>query len=193
MPANIGCETNGVNPQNKFEENGPRSRIRFRGGASMLDLVADLSRAARRLIKWPWFDRVVLLLICLNCAFLAGQGPPGSAHATFEDAEGVELVFTLLFTFEMLAKWIALGVVCSETAYVRDPWNLLDMTVVFAGWAPLFFPQLDNLSALRSIRALRPLRSVQRLPGLRRQVATMLNSIPKLADVALLGGFILLG
>ena len=42
------------------------------------------------------------------------------------------------------------------------------------------------------MRALRPLRSVQRLPGLRRQVATMIDSLPKMADVALLGSFILL-
>ena len=36
-----------------------------------------LRRTFIDVIEWPWFDRAVLLLICLNCAFLAVQGPPG--------------------------------------------------------------------------------------------------------------------
>ena len=153
-----------------------------------------IRRAFISFIEWPWFDRFVLLLIILNCIFLAVQGPPGSPDAVFSEAlaQQFECAFTVLFTIEMVSKMLAMGVAFHDGAYVRDAWNLLDMTVVLSAWAPLLFPQLDNLSAMRSVRALRPLRSVQRLPGLRRQIATMLNSLPQMADVALLGGFILL-
>ena len=153
-----------------------------------------IRRAFISLIEWPWFDRFVLLLIILNCSFLAMQGPPGSPDAIFnaDRAHQFECAFTVLFTIEMVSKMLAMGVAFHSGAYVRDPWNMLDMTVVLSAWAPILFPELDNLSAMRSVRALRPLRSVQRLPGLRRQVATMLNSLPQMADVALLGGFILL-
>ena len=150
-------------------------------------------------IEWPWFDGTVLLLICLNCAFLAVQGPPESKNAPFNEATAakLELFFQIMFTVEMVCKWFAMGIVAHKTAYARDGWNLLDMTVVFAGWIPIILealglPGLDNISAIRSVRALRPLRSVQRLPGLRRQVITMIDSLPKMADVALLGSFILL-
>ena len=39
---------------------------------------------------------------------------------------------------------------------------------------------------MRAVRALRPLRTINRLPGMRRQVATLIESIPHLVDVALL-------
>lgn len=63
--------------------------------------------------------------------------------------------------------------------------------VVMLGWAPYLVPSLNNLSAIRSLRALRPLRSINQLPGLRRQAKTLLDSLPKLSDVALLGCFML--
>ena len=61
--------------------------------------------------------------------------------------------------------------------------------MVAASWPPLLFPSLGNYSAVRAIRALRPLRTASRLPGIRRQVDTIVLSLPRLFDVAMLGGF----
>ena len=44
---------------------------------------------------------------------------------------------------------------------------------------------------MRAVRALRPLRTINRLPGMRRQVATLIESIPHLVDVALLSAFLM--
>ena len=90
-------------------------------------------------VEWPWFDRTVLLLICLNCAFLAVQGPPGYKDAPFHEATAgeMEMFFQVMFTVEMLCKWVAMGLVAHKTAYARDGWNMLDMTVVIAGWVPI--------------------------------------------------------
>ena len=63
--------------------------------------------------------------------------------------------------------------------------------MVAASWPPLLFPSLGNYSAVRAIRALRPLRTASRLPGIRRQVDTIVLSLPRLFDVAMLGGFIM--
>ena len=48
-------------------------------------------------------------------------------------------VFTILFTVEMLIKILALGVLIpAPTAYLRDPWNVFDGSVVVwpSGFAP---------------------------------------------------------
>ena len=115
-----------------------------------------LRRTFIDVIEWPWFDRAVLLLICLNCAFLAVQGPPGYEEAPFRDATAgsIEMFFQIMFTVEMLCKWVAMGLVAHKTAYARDGWNLLDMTVVIAGWVPIILKALGlpgnkNISAIR--------------------------------------------
>ena len=41
------------------------------------------------------------------------------------------------------------------------------------------------------MRALRPLRTINRLPGMRRQVATLIDAVPHLVDVALLSVFLM--
>ena len=165
------------------------------GGLSLGFLPPDSPFRARFIdaVEWPWFDRTVLIAIVVNCAFLAVQGPPDSDVAFFGPAlaDEIESVFTMLFTIEMVCKIIALGFVSHELSYLRDHWNKLDFVVVTLCWLPIFFPQLDNYSAVRSVRALRPLRTVQRLPGMRRQVTTLILALPKLRDVAFLSAFIM--
>ena len=78
--------------------------------------ICSVHHPTRRLfidfIEWPWFDRVILVLIVLNCTFLAVQGPPGSPDAMFDESstERIEIGFTILFTLEMISKWIAMGI-----------------------------------------------------------------------------------
>ena len=78
-----------------------------------------------------------------------------------------------------------------QHAYLRDGWNKFDIVIVGASWLPLIVPQLSNTSAMRAVRALRPLRTINRLPGIRRQVATLIESIPHLVDVAMLSAFLM--
>ena len=56
-------------------------------------------------------------------------------------------------------------------------------------WAELLFPQIRNYSFLRAMRALRPLRAVNRLPGMKRQVNTLLEALPYMLDALLLFAF----
>ena len=119
------------------------------------------------------------------------QGPPGNPDAPIPPqwADVLELAFTLLFTSEMLIKMVAMGLACHRGAYLSDNWNRLDFIVVLLGWLPYILPSLGNLSAIRSLRALRPLRSISVLPGVKRQATTLLDSMPKMADVLVLFGF----
>ena len=162
-------------------------------GLGCLTLNSPVRRAAIRLSESARFETLVMGIIFLNCVFLSVQGPPDSPRALFNDpmADKIELGFTIIFTAEMMVRTLAMGFACSPHSYLRDAWNKLDFLVVCMAWLPYLLPQLNNLSAIRSVRALRPLRTINRLPSMKMQVATLLNSLPKLRDVAMLTGFML--
>lgn len=99
--------------------------------------------------------------------------------------------FTVLFTLEATIKIIAMGFLFNNpilkergiTAYIRNPWNMLDCIVVVASVIDLVVTinskgiditekdsteraqiasSLQSLKALRALRALRPLRMISR-------------------------------
>lgn len=144
------------------------------------------------IVEWPWFDRLSLLAVIVNCMTMAAQGPPG-AYALFDEPESqvIELIFTLVFSFEMAIKVGAMGFWGHHHAYLADGWNRLDGFIVALSWPPLLFPSLGNVNVIRGVRALRPLRTVSRLPGMKRQVDTIFHALPRLFDVAMLSAFIL--
>ena len=123
---------------------------------------------------------------------MAMQGPP-DLPGYFDEATyaQLELGFVWLFTFEMGARVLAMGFSGHSYSYMADPWNWLDAFVVLMSWLPLLIPALGNYSAVRAVRALRPLRTISRLPKLKRQVDTLIECLPYLFDVAMLGTFIL--
>ena len=146
------------------------------------------------LVESAWFERVSLLAVLLNCAMLAVQGPPGQSASGWINADAhasLEFAFTLLFTVELVCRSAAMGFAGHEWSYLSVGWNRLDCLVVVTSWLPLLFPSLDNYSGMRAVRALRPLRTINRLPGMRRQVNTLIESLPHLLDIAMLSGFIL--
>ena len=166
---------------------GPSGRRYVRGGCA-LQPDHPLRLFCISVVETATLERSVLVAILSNCLFLAVQGPPG--HFGFlasEAADKVELGFTLFFTVELVLKMVALG----GRAYMSDTWNGLDLVVVVSAWVPLLLPALGNVSAMRAVRALRPLRTVNRLPGMRSQVNTLIGSLPALGDVLLLSAFFL--
>ena len=66
---------------------------------------------------------------------------------------------------------------------LSEGWNRLDLAVVISAWLPLLFPSLDGYTSLRALRAFRPLRAAHMLPGVRRQVNTLIKALPFLGNV----------
>lgn len=144
-----------------------------------------LRRLCITLIEWRWFDRVVIALIVLNCAFLAQQQPWLPTRSWWVLAE---LVFQLLFTVELVLKVLALGLALHPGAYLRDSWNWIDFVVVLIGWLA-YIPSISNVSVIRSFRIFRPLRCA-RFPPLsppgRCLPAPLLGApVPAAADLAM--------
>ncbi|XP_025994823.1 sodium channel protein 60E isoform X2 [Solenopsis invicta] len=92
--------------------------------------------------------------------------------------------FCVLFSFEMLLKWIALGFY----KYFTNFWTILDFIIVFVSIFSLLIEENENLKVLRSLRtlrALRPLRAISRWQGMRIVVNALMYAIPSIFNVLL--------
>ena len=138
---------------------------------------SPVRRLCVRLVSDERFDAVVLVAIIVSSVCLALDVPrldPTSPLAmTLRQLDSVWLV---LFASEMLAKVIAFGFIFSEEAYVKNPWNLLDLVIVTVSLLVLLaevFPPLAGLKTLRVLRVLRPLRLLSRNPGMKLVITSL--------------------
>lgn len=155
--------------------------------------VSGFRDRVRAIVLHKWFDRTVLTVIFVNCAFLAtsdpkDQDPESDANKMLSVAD---TVFQILYTIEMVLKLLGLRVWKPYDAYFRDGWNVLDFFLVMGGWVT-YLPQVgeSGLSSVRVVRVLRPLRAINSVEGLRILIDSMLASIPQLCNVMGLCAFI---
>jgi hypothetical protein len=129
------------------------------------------------------FEFVTLGVIVFNSIVLAFDDPK-----TIDDNNAeLELGLLILYSMEMILKILGLGFLFVKGAYLRDPWNVLDFTIVFTGYLPYFLKTTDsnsniNLSSLRSLRVLRPLRTISSIKNLRKILIALFNAVPLLKD-----------
>lgn len=90
---------------------------------------------AYRLVTSKYFEPFIACVITFNCFELAWESPldpPGTWKATFIANSEMPLLY--IFTFEMLAKMNAFGIISDKNSYLRDPWSCLDFIVVCMAW-----------------------------------------------------------
>lgn len=167
------------------------------------------------------FEGVIMSLILISSITLVIDGPlsnPDDGVIVFVGY--LDNCFTVLFTIEASIKIIALGFLFTnqkvinkgQTAYLRNPWNILDFIVVVASLVDFIVTvqtstaaaltdlaasgsaggeggnlssSLSSLKALRALRALRPLRMISRDPGMKLIVNALLQSIPSMGNVTI--------
>uniref|UniRef100_A0A914C966 Voltage-dependent T-type calcium channel subunit alpha n=1 Tax=Acrobeloides nanus TaxID=290746 RepID=A0A914C966_9BILA len=151
---------------------------------------------ALTMVMNPWFDRLTMIVIMINCVTLGMFRPceDGADCHTYR-CQLLSLIDHMIFGYfamEMLIKIIALGF-HGENAYLSDTWNRLDFFIVIAGVAEYLLQEYlgnINLTAIRTIRVLRPLRAVNRIPSMRILVNLLLDTLPMLGNVLLLCFFV---
>jgi hypothetical protein len=87
----------------------------------------------------------------------------------------------------MSMKILAKGFIINKGSYMRDPWNLLDITIVTTGYIG-YLPSsagTTNLASLRSFRVIRPLRTISSVEGLRVIVSALVAALPPLVDAGI--------
>jgi hypothetical protein len=86
------------------------------------------------------FEWVILAAICFNSILLGlvdyseldSDGDPSPDLWRNHLISSSELCFTLLFTLEAVLKIAAMGFI-GQHSYLRNPWNVIDFTVVVSG------------------------------------------------------------
>ena len=152
-------------------------------------------RAVHDFIKtqpyWGHFFMGVILAYALMLGFkdpLVAEGAPGWDRPGFgiDNAliEGAEPYFTVLFTVDMVGGLTTYGF----RRFFKDSWNLMDTVVVGSGWLDLAGLE-TGVGMLRMIRVFRPLRTLTKVESMRLIVSALVASVPGLASVLMLAGF----
>uniref|UniRef100_A0A1I8A0L3 Voltage-dependent T-type calcium channel subunit alpha n=1 Tax=Steinernema glaseri TaxID=37863 RepID=A0A1I8A0L3_9BILA len=164
-----------------------------------LFLFSPTNRLRQRCLKLTqkkWFDYIILMFIGINCITLAMERPsipPHSHERLFLTLSSY--IFTVIFTIEMSLKVIANGCLLGPGAYFKDGWNILDGTLVIISLINVLFeffvtgdsPKIFGvIRVLRLLRALRPLRVINRAPGVKLVVMTLISSLKPIGNIVLI-------
>ncbi|KAG1967831.1 voltage-dependent T-type calcium channel subunit alpha-1I [Pimephales promelas] len=146
-----------------------------------------------RMVSNPWFERISIMVILLNCVTLGMYQPCENIDCTSERCQVLQAFDAFIYIFfalEMVVKMVALGIF-GRRCYLGDTWNRLDFFIVMAGMVEYSLDlQNINFSAIRTVRVLRPLKAINRVPSMRILVNLLLDTLPMLGNVLLLCFFV---
>ena len=156
-------------------------------------------RCSKRLIEWPWFDRVVLVMIVVNTVLLAMDNPgidPLSDFATV--LKTLDYIMTAFFTVEMGIKIHGL----TARGYFSQSWNILDAIIVVLSDIGVIIQIVLELSSdggdnsltvvrtIRVLRVLRPLLLLGHFEGMKLILESVIKSALSIVNVLLLLMFV---
>jgi cation channel sperm-associated protein 4 len=92
-------------------------------------------------------------------------------------------VFLGIFIMEILLKWY-----CNFWDYWRSGWNILDILITGTSVFKTYFPIMGKFSIFRILRVLQPFKSnsLSLLSGLQIVVTTIVDSVPDMANMAII-------
>ncbi|XP_061770675.1 voltage-dependent T-type calcium channel subunit alpha-1I-like [Nerophis ophidion] len=146
-----------------------------------------------RMVSSPWFERVSMMVILLNCVTLGMYQPCENIDCSSDRCQilqAFDAFIYIFFAMEMVIKMVALGIF-GRRSYLGDTWNRLDFFIVMAGMVEYSLDlQNLNFTAIRTVRVLRPLKAINRVPSMRILVNLLLDTLPMLGNVLLLCFFV---
>ena len=140
----------------------------------------------RRVASSRWFQNAALAVIVANAVLIGVETSPALWERYGGVFDALNAAVQVIFVVEIAVRLLAFGPRVHR--FFLDGWNVFDFTIVALSLLPAAGP---FTTVARLARLLRALRVVSALPELRLIVATMLRSIPSLANVVLLLGLIL--
>ncbi|KAK1875954.1 Sodium channel protein type 4 subunit alpha B [Dissostichus eleginoides] len=123
--------------------------------------------------KKTLFSLFILLTILSSCVFMTLSEPP-------EWSSTVERVFMAIFTFEAVVKVVARGLCAGRFTFLRDGWNWLDVLVICTG----YLTQVVNVRIFTVLSSVaRVLKIIPVIPGLKKTVGDLVQSVKRLGGV----------
>ncbi|KAF3827024.1 hypothetical protein GH733_002510 [Mirounga leonina] len=147
----------------------------------------QVRKACYRIVEHSWFESFIIFMILLSSGSLAFEDHHLDQKPTVKALlEYTDRVFTFIFVFEMLLKWVAYGF----KNYFTNAWCWLDFLIVNISLTSLIakilqYSDVASIKALRTLRALRPLRALSRFEGMRVVVDALVGAIPSIMNVLL--------
>lgn len=144
----------------------------------------------RKIVEHPYFDQCILALIVISSGTLALEDKHLNERPNLKRTLDVlDTVFTIIFSLEMILKWLAFGL----RRYFGNIWSWLDFLIVLVSFVNLMasifgsgkIQALKTMRTLRAMRGLRPLRALQRFQGMRVVVNALIQAIPSIFNVLL--------
>ncbi|XP_066100451.1 sodium channel protein type 10 subunit alpha isoform X1 [Saccopteryx bilineata] len=147
----------------------------------------EVRKTCYRIVEHSWFESFIIFMILLSSGSLAFEDHYLDKKPTVMALlEYTDRVFTFIFVFEMLLKWVAYGL----KNYFTNAWCWLDFFIVSISLISLTaklmdYSEISSIKALRTLRALRPLRALSRFEGMRVVVDALVGAIPSIMNVLL--------
>ncbi|XP_029356956.1 voltage-dependent T-type calcium channel subunit alpha-1I-like [Echeneis naucrates] len=128
-----------------------------------------------------YFNRGIMIAILINTLSMGIEYHEQPQELT-DILEISNMVFTSLFSLEMLLKLMALGLF----GYYKNPYNGFDSIIVIISVCEIVGEAEGGLSVLRTFRLLRVLKLVRFLPALRRQLVVLMKTMDNVATFCML-------
>ncbi|XP_028440496.1 sodium channel protein type 4 subunit alpha B isoform X1 [Perca flavescens] len=144
-------------------------RFNAESSCFLLSPFSPLRTFAIKILIHSVFRFFIMATILTNCVFMTMINPP----AWFKT---LDHVFTAVYTFEAVIKVASRGFCLGKFSFLRDPWNWLDVLVILSACVEEFV--YLGISPIFRILKIIPL-----IPGLKKTVRDLAQSVKRLAGV----------
>uniref|UniRef100_A0AAQ5ZWX9 Ion transport domain-containing protein n=1 Tax=Amphiprion ocellaris TaxID=80972 RepID=A0AAQ5ZWX9_AMPOC len=168
--------------ENHLEERGDEEKkCRRSCFGRCRDLWNDMRRKLWGIVESKYFSRGIMIAILINTISMGIEHHNQPEELT-NVLEICNIVFTSMFTLEMILKLTAFGFF----EYLRNPYNIFDGIIVIISVCEIIGQADGGLSVLRTFRLLRVIKLVRFMPALRRQLVVLMKTMDNVATFCML-------
>jgi hypothetical protein len=133
------------------------------------------------------FENFILGLIVFSSILLTFESPFMDPNGDLaKNLDVIDFWVTMIFTFEMTTKILSYGLIANgKDSYLNNPWNILDFMIVTFSLLLILLHNNElggSVKIVRMMRILRPLRMINRNPGMKLVVISMINAVADLGS-----------